>query len=389
VKAIHLLLLVLLLVLVLFFPLRILQFVVLLYIGVIGLSYLYSRIIPRYVTVRRENKVLRTHRFEPLEIALIVENRSFLPAAYLNVVDEQNTFFASEPGNFLIKLRPGERKILSYSLESQNRGQYTVGPAVIQGSDPLGFFPFRARSAESQTLIVYPEVLPLSLLSSEGLPAGTIRVENPVYEDVTRYRTLREYLPGDSLRRVNWKASAKTGQLFVMDYLPLLHAPVLILLNLNSQDYPMRFRYHRIERAATLAASLVVHFLSLRQEIGLIASARLEGGEAVPVAEIRGTHGHATILLEMLGKMEPAQGGPDFSELPFTSGIELPVRTRVEVITPALGQLDISRLRQLRGKGCTVELFILGEQLEAARELCGREFSVFSVQDFGSDLIYR
>jgi uncharacterized protein (DUF58 family) len=389
VKAIHLLLLVLLLVLVLFFPLRILQFVVLLYIGVIGLSYLYSRIIPRYVTVRRENKVLRTHRFEPLEIALIVENRSFLPAAYLNVVDEQNTFFASEPGNFLIKLRPGERKILSYSLESQNRGQYTVGPAVIQGSDPLGFFPFRARSAESQTLIVYPEVLPLSLLSSEGLPAGTIRVENPVYEDVTRYRTLREYLPGDSLRRVNWKASAKTGQLFVMDYLPLLHAPVLILLNLNSQDYPMRFRYHRIERAATLAASLVVHFLSLRQEIGLIASARLEGGEAVPVAEIRGTHGHATILLEMLGKMEPAQGGPDFSELPFTSGIELPVRTRVEVITPVLGQLDISRLRQLRGKGCTVELFILGEQLEAARELCGREFSVFSVQDFGSDLIYR
>ncbi len=388
-KAIHLLLLVLLLVLVLFFPLRILQFVVLLYIGVIGLSYLYSRIIPRYVTVRRENKVLRTHRFEPLEIALIVENRSFLPAAYLNVVDEQNTFFASEPGNFLIKLRPGERKILSYSLESQNRGQYTVGPAVIQGSDPLGFFPFRARSAESQTLIVYPEVLPLSLLSSEGLPAGTIRVENPVYEDVTRYRTLREYLPGDSLRRVNWKASAKTGQLFVMDYLPLLHAPVLILLNLNSQDYPMRFRYHRIERAATLAASLVVHFLSLRQEIGLIASARLEGGEAVPVAEIRGTHGHATILLEMLGKMEPAQGGPDFSELPFTSGIELPVRTRVEVITPVLGQLDISRLRQLRGKGCTVELFILGEQLEAARELCGREFSVFSVQDFGSDLIYR
>jgi uncharacterized protein (DUF58 family) len=389
VKAIHLLLLVLLLVLVLFFPLRILQFVVLLYIGVIGLSYLYSRIIPRYVTVRRENKVLRTHRFEPLEIALIVENRSFLPAAYLNVVDEQNTFFASEPGNFLIKLRPGERKILSYSLESQHRGQYTVGPAVIQGSDPLGFFPFRARSAESQTLIVYPEVLPLSLLSSEGLPAGTIRVENPVYEDVTRYRTLREYLPGDSLRRVNWKASAKTGQLFVMDYLPLLHAPVLILLNLNSQDYPMRFRYHRIERAATLAASLVVHFLSLRQEIGLIASARLEGGEAVPVAEIRGTHGHATILLEMLGKMEPAQGGPDFSELPFTSGIELPVRTRVEVITPVLGQLDISRLRQLRGKGCTVELFILGEQLEAARELCGREFSVFSVQDFGSDLIYR
>ena len=388
-KAIHLLLLVLLLILVLFFPLRILQFVALLYIGVIGFSYLYSRIIARYVTIRRRNKVLRTHRFEPLEITLVVENRSFLPAAYINVVDEQNTFFASEAGNFLVKLRAGERKILSYSIESQHRGQYTVGPAVIQGSDPLGLFPFRARAADSQTLIVYPEVLPLSLLSSEGLPAGTIRVENPVYEDVTRYRSLREYLPGDDLRRVSWKASAKTGQLFVMDYLPRLYAPVLILLNLNSQDYPMRFRYHRIERAATLAASLVVHFLSLRQEIGLIASARLEGGEAVPAAEIRGTHGHATTLLELLGKMEPAQGGCDFSELLFTSGIELPVRTRVEVITPVLGEIDIMRLRQIRAKGCAVEVFVLGEQHQAARELCGREFSIFSVQDFGSELIYR
>ena len=388
-KAIHPLALAFLLVLVLFFPLRILQFVALLYIGVIGLSYLYSRIVRRFVTVRRKDRVLRTHRFEPLEIALILENRSFLPAAYLNVVDQQNNFFASEPGNFIVKLGPGERKTLSYSIESQHRGQYTVGPALIQGSDPLGFFPFRIQASETQTLIVYPEVLPLSLRNTEGLPAGSIRVENPVYEDLTRYRALREYLPGDSLRRVNWKASAKTGQLFVMDYLPLLHAPVLILLNLNSRDYPMRFRYHRIERAAALAASLVVHFLSLRQEIGLIASARIEGEETRPAAEIRGSHGHATTLLELLGKMEPASGGPDFSELLFTSGIELPVRTRVEVITPVLKPADLKRLRRIRENGCTVELFVLGEELQSAGELSGQEFRIYSVQDFGSELIHR
>jgi uncharacterized protein (DUF58 family) len=389
VKAINLILLALLLVLVLFFPLRVLQFLALLYIFVIGFSYLYSRITVRYVTVCRRNTVLRAHRFEPLEITLIVENRSFLPVAFLNIVDQQNTFFATEPGNFLVKLRPGERKILSYSLESQHRGQYTVGPAVIQGSDPLGFFPFRKRVAESQILIVYPEVLPLSLPSSEGLPGGTIRVENPVYEDVTRYRSLREYLPGDSLRRVNWKASAKTGKLFAMDYLPLLTAPVLILLNLNSRDYPVRLRYHRIERAATLAASMVVHFLLLHQEIGLIAAGRLRGEEGIPSVEIRGTHGHAATLLELLGRMESAEDGPDFSELPFTSGVQLPVRTRVEVITPVLRPLDVNRLRQVRERGCTVELFVPGEQLQAARELCGGEFSIFAVQDFGRELIYR
>jgi uncharacterized protein (DUF58 family) len=387
VKAVHLLLLALLLVLVLFFPLRILQIVALLYIGVFGLSFLYSRLIPRYVTVRRKNRVLRTHRFEPLEVTLIVENRSFLPVSYLNVVDQQNSFFASEPGNFLFRLKPGERRILKYSLESQHRGQYAVGPAVIQGSDPLGLFPFSRRAAESQTLIVYPEVLPLSLTSSEGLPAGNIRVENPVYEDVTRYRTLREYLPGDSLKRVNWKASARTGRLFVMDYLPLLHAPVLVLLNLDSRDYPSRFRYHRIERAVTLAASLIVHFVSLQQEIGLIASGRLRGEDRFTAAEIRGTHGHATTLLELLARIEPSHGEAEFSELLFTAGIEMPVRTRVAVITPALGELDIARFRQLKENSCTVELFVLGEGLRKAREL--REFAVFPVQDFGNELFYE
>jgi uncharacterized protein (DUF58 family) len=389
VKPSHIVLFLILLIVMLFFPLRILQFVTLLYIAGVGLSLLYSRIISRYVTVRRKDSMLRAHRFEPMEITLIVENRSPLPVAYLNVLDEPNYFFASEPGNFLISLRPGERRILTYPIESQHRGKYSVGPALIQGSDPLGLFPFRKKTEESQTLIVYPEVLPLSLKSAEGLPAGTIRVENRVYEDVTRYRSLREYLPGDAIRRVSWKASAKTGQLFVMDYLPLLHAPVLILLNLNSEDYPMRFRYHRIERAATLAASLVVHFLSLRQEIGLIASARLDREEAIPATEIRGSHEHATALLEMLARMEAAPGSRDFTQALFTAGIEVPVRTRLEVITPTLSELHCARLRQIKEKGRTVEIFLLGEQHRSYRQTYGREFRILSVQDFGSELIYQ
>jgi uncharacterized protein (DUF58 family) len=214
-------------------------------------------------------------------------------------------------------------------------------------------------------------------------------VDNPIYEDITRYRSLRDYLPGDTLRRVNWKASAKTGKLFVTDYLPLLHAPVLILLNLRTQDYPLRYRYHRIERAATLAASLVIHFLALRQEIGLIACASLEEGETVPAVDIRGTHEHATTLLELLARIEPAEGGGDFSEYLFSSGLEVPVRTRVEVITPGLVELDLARLRRIKEKGCTVEIFLFGDQVQTYREKYGREFAILPVQDFGNELVYQ
>jgi uncharacterized protein (DUF58 family) len=334
-KASHLALLLSLLLVVLFFPLRVLQLIALLFVAVVALSYLYSLIISRYLTVSRRDRVLRTHRFDPMEIVLIVENRGPLPIHYLNILDEQNSFFASEPGQFLVKLRPGERRMLRYPIESQHRGLYSVGPALIQGSDPLGLFPFRKKTEQTQTLIVYPEVLPLSWRGTEGLPAGTIPVHNRVYEDVTRYRSLREYLPGDALRRINWKASAKTGQLFVTDYLPLLHTPVLVLLNLNSEDYPMRLRSHRMERAIVLAASLVVHFLALRQEVGLIASARLE------------------------------------------------------VITPVFSERHRARLRQIREKGCTVEIFLLAEPKSGGGPDAGGEFPVFPVQDFGNELIHH
>jgi hypothetical protein len=59
----------------------------------------------------------------------------------------------------------------------------------------------------------------------------------------------------------------------------------------------------------------------------------------------------------------------------------------VEVITPVLRPLDVNRLRQIRERGCTVELFVPGEQLQSAGELCGGEFPIFAVQDFGRELI--
>jgi len=388
-KATHLLLLLALLTVFLFFPLRILQFAAMLYIVVLGLSYLYARILYRHVIVSRSRRVLRTHRFEAMQIDLIVENRSPFPVAYLNVSDQQNYFFSSPPGNFLISLGAGQRRRLSYPIESQQRGEYTVGPAVIQGSDPLGLFPFLKSSDQEQTLIVYPEVLPLTLEGNEGLPAGAVRVQNRMYEDLSRYRSVREYLPGDALRRVNWKASARTGELFVTDYLPLLHAPVLILLDLNSEHYPLRYRYHRIERGAALAASLVMHHLDRQQEIGLIAAARLQGQAGAPTAEIAATHEHATTLLEMLARMQPETSGMELTELLFHSRIEIPVRTRLQVITSVLTEADCSRLRQLKQKGCSVEVFLFGEQHHRFAHRHRDQFRVYSVQDFGNELVYR
>jgi hypothetical protein len=172
-----------------------------------------------------------------------------------------------------------------------------------------------------------------------------------------------------------------------MEYVPFLFAPVLILLNMNSEDYPFRFRSLWVERAAVMAASLVMHFYSLGQEIGLIASASMKGEGALPVARISGGPGHAATILEMLARMDVSREPGDFTRLLFGSGVDIPVRTHIKVVTPLLTDVQHAFLREVKQKGNSVELFFLGGNALAPPEPLTREFSLFIVSEYGHELI--
>jgi len=387
VKAARWLLALLLVSVLLFVPSRILQFIAVLLLLLLGFSLLLSRLASRSVTVSRRDFLLRGHRFEPLEIVLFLENRSPLPVAALTLIDMPGPLFSRNPGRFVLGLRPWERRRLSYFVESQHRGEYFVGPVEVSGADPLGLFPWNRRQGGRQRLIIYPEVLPLSLAFRTGLPAGTVPIPDRVYEDVTRYRSLREYVPGDESRRINWKVSARMGSLVSTEYLPVLFSPVLILLNMNREDYPVRFRSHWMERATVLAASLVMHFLALRQEIGLVASASMKDDDGVPVAPMGGTPGHAAAILEILARVEPPRGPADFVRLLRAAGIALPARAHLEVITPSLTDEQHSFLFEEKQRGYSVDLFLVGGDEHGQRETLRKDFPVSVVADYGAELL--
>ena len=371
----------------LFLPFRILQIISLLYLAALGLSYAHSRLMAGALVVHRHDLLLRAHRFDPIHIVLTVENRSPLPVPGVSLIDTMGPLFSRDPGKFVFRLRPWEKKRVSYTIESQHRGEYSVGPAALLGSDPLGFFPWRRSCGEVERLIIYPEVLPLRIHLASGLPAGSVRSQDRLYEDLTRYRSLREYVPGDDARKISWKVSARMGSLHTMEYVPFLFAPVLILMNLNSDDYPFRFRSLWVERAAVMAASLVMHFYSLGQEIGLIASASMKGEGTLPFARISGAPGHAAAMLEMLARMDVRGEQGDFTRLLFASGMDIPVRTHIKVITPSLTDAQRAFLREVKQKGNAVELFLLGGNALGPIEPLTHEFPVFVVSEYGHELI--
>src|SRR5262249_20412066 len=114
-----------------------------------------------------------------------------------------------------------ERVSWPLELKPLARGYYRFGPARLASSDLFGFFPVEREDETRNAIIVYPRLYTLPEL---GLPAerpfGERRGFDRLFEDPARPSGLRDYRPGDSLRRIDWKASARSQALQSRVYEP-------------------------------------------------------------------------------------------------------------------------------------------------------------------------
>jgi uncharacterized protein (DUF58 family) len=97
-----------------------------------------------------------------------------------------------------------EGREYEYDVELLARGERTLGPATLVQRDTLGLVSHATRSPRTTSLLVYPDVQPIA---DRAAFAGL--VERAGSSDRDAFDRLREYSSGDSLRDINWKASAK------------------------------------------------------------------------------------------------------------------------------------------------------------------------------------
>lgn len=100
------------------------------------------------------------------------------------------------------------------SVTLDRRGIYDLDPPVIRQRDPLGLVERQAQVEASAGLVVYPPTYSLADPSLSGLLADTAVPERQEFD------RLREYVPGDPLRNVHWKASAKHDEFLVVEFEP-------------------------------------------------------------------------------------------------------------------------------------------------------------------------
>jgi uncharacterized protein (DUF58 family) len=208
---------------------------------------------------------------EQVKISLRIHNRGWLPVVWIGLQDSLPVALSTSPFfQQVLSLGPGAKTHFTYTVHAKKRGYYPIGPLFISGGDILGLnTPLRLEN-QAEHLTVYPKIIPLSSVQIPSRsPQGTLRHTQQIFEDPTRVFSKREYTPGDSLRRVDWKASAASGRLQIKLFEPSIALESLIFLDLNSENYHPRHYFDATELAIVIAASVASWICGKRQTVGM------------------------------------------------------------------------------------------------------------------------
>ena len=154
------------------------------------------------------------------EIQLLLVNQ-YAFDVYIEVMDELP--FQFQRRDFLIysKLKSGERKNFCYSLRPVERGEYHFGAMNVMCSSFFRLVKRRYCFDENRMLPVYPSFIQMRkyelLAISNRLTMSGIKKIRRV-GNTTEFDQLKEYIPGDDVRTINWKATARRQKLMVNKY---------------------------------------------------------------------------------------------------------------------------------------------------------------------------
>jgi uncharacterized protein (DUF58 family) len=298
---------------------------------------------------------------EPVEVALVVRNDSVVPIPWLLLSESVPTALRTSPAvrQVVTLAARGERR-LAYTVEGRRRGLYKLGPLTMRTGDVLGLFEQPLAGEAADSLVIYPQVFPLHELGlPAALPFGVRPAPASLFTDPARPAGARPYAPGDSVRQIDWKSSARAGGLQVRRHEPAIARETLLAVAFSRGEFPGRFAYDSLERAVVAAASIAADLIARGQPVGLCTSGYDPIAEA-PAAPITPGVGrpHLIELLRLLGRLEAPPTGDLLAALgPATASLGW--GSTVVVVAASGDQALVERLLPLRRRGLHAALVLV------------------------------
>ncbi len=271
---------------------------------------------------------------EPAAIEVTLTNgKRWISSWLMTVVDRvANGREALQPSVQFARIPPRDSRTGCYRVQFAQRGVYEIGPLQVNTRFPLGLVERGLNIDLHDRILVYPRLGHLATDWKARLRYATqlARQKQPqggAFDD--EFHQLRDYRPGDDLRAVHWKTSARRSELMVREFQQSRDQDLVVLLDAWTPPHPREADLLAVERAMSIAASVA-------------ADQCQRGGEGAPYFAATGVTrfswggGDGSQRLEaLLDGLAVLAAGPqaDLAELLTQSSPQLTARHRLLLVS--------------------------------------------------------
>lgn len=346
------------------------------------LRTLWTRFGLRGVTYERTLGATRALVGEQIALELTVRNRKLLPLPWLEVEDfvSEGTQFTDRPlepsdqaGSAILRttwtLGWFQRVTRRLDIVAERRGIYEFSTIRLRVADL-----FAPDKVDQEDLVrlryrVVPRHVPVRAAAPVSQLPGFARVPRGLFEDAALFAGVRPYQPGDAMRRVHWKATARLQRPVSRRYDPVQERDIVIALDAQTipgQFWMMQFDDELVESLCVAAMSLARNFIASGVACGLSVNAYTQEAisRSVYIAPSSASS-QIAVLADQLADLSRWPSLP-FATLLHGLGRRIPPTTSIVALT-ALDSDDVAYvMRRLARSGRHVQLAALGRHADDA-----------------------
>lgn len=274
-------------------------------------------------------------------------------------------------------LRPGASFSDHLALPTERRAIVPVGPVRAVRADPLSLLRIETVWPGKHTLYVHPRTtaVPASnaglIRDLEGNPTRTI-----ADADIS-FHALREYAPGDSMRHIHWKATARMGTLMVRQFEETRRSRIAIFLSLREDEYRDAEEF---ELAVSIAGSIGVAARRSGREVQVSVSEPLSEFSVRGIRTVRTlSTATARTLLDSLSGVDAFASAPRLQEASEIVAQESPGLSVAFLITGSVPTLTHFKSAALKFPANVAVVAVIADLEGAPRIAVAHDFRVVSV----------
>jgi len=328
---------------------------------------LWARISLEDVHYSREISEHRLFVGEKAVLTLKLENRKGFPVPWIEVREQfprdlpvvsGKTIVGGTSGTSILQrntaLSRNDRLAWSIEVQAVRRGYYRIGPVRLRSGDIFGFFERDLTPDIPPTaIVVYPLTYALPELGLDSArPFGELRGGNRIYEDPSRVVGVRDYQPGDPMKRIDWSATARVQRLQSRLYEPSRAQSIVVALNIGTFERTWQGSDPIVlERGVSVAASVARWAYEADLAVGVMANGAFPG-QGRPIRIGAGRHpDRLNYILEALAAISAFTISSLAREIEGASTGALPAGSTVVVVGAVMSEELAATLYRLRREG--------------------------------------